>query len=451
MVENERSGAPVVVGVDGSEQALAAVRVAAGQARDRKAPLRVVHAFIWPSLHVDVGPVAEDMPGTGLRHQAEDFLAEAAAEAVKVAPDVAVTTALVEGSATPVLLAESRDARVLVLGDRGLGGVSGLIVGSVAVHTAAHGHCPVLVVRGGEPVGGPVVVGVDGSETSLLAVGAAFEECSYRGADLVPVLVWKDSEEAARRLLSESLAGWRERYPDVAVRPDVVHGNPRQVLVERSRTAQLVVVGARGRDTFKGLVLGSVSQALLHHAACPVAVVRAAPAQDGPAKRNDPAEQGDPTNQGDPAKQDDPTKRDGPPRQEGPVENVDEFIDRPVDAVSGLVPDRERLAGLLDDLRAAGVDVARVVVLHGPEGVRILDSDGSRHGLHSRFVRFFQNWGYDDAVLNLYDEGLRNGEAALMIPASPADKDAIARLVHRRQGHAIHYFGAGNAQSLSGP
>jgi nucleotide-binding universal stress UspA family protein len=289
---NATNTARVVVGIDGSEQALAAVRAAATEAYYRNEPLHIVHAFIWPSLHVDVGPVASDLPDTGLRHHAEDLLEEATAEAEKVAPQVPVTTVLIDGAATPVLLEESHRATLLMLGDRGLGGVSGLIIGSVAVHAAAHARCPVLVVRGAEPTAGPVVVGVDGSEASKLAVGFAFEESAYRRAELVPVLAWNDStlvgarewqapghlaaviEQAARRTLSESLAGWQERYPDVVVRPELVRGRPRHALVERSKTAQLVVLGARGRDTFKGLLLGSVSQTLLHHSACPVAVVR---------------------------------------------------------------------------------------------------------------------------------------------------------------------------------
>lgn len=283
---NTTTTARVIVGIDGSEQALAAVRAAATEADHRHAPLHIVHAFIWPSLHVNVGPVAGDLPETGLRHHAEGLLKEATAEAAKVAPQVPVSTALIDGAATPVLLEESYGATLLVLGDRGLGGVSGLIVGSVAVHAAAHAHCPVLVVRGAEPNGGPVVVGVDGSEASAFALEFAFEESAYRGADLVPVLGWNDSgwhapgfpagslESAARRTLNESLAGWPERYPNVVVRPEPVRGHPRHLLVERSKTAQLVVLGARGRDTFKGLLLGSVSQALIHHSACSVAVVR---------------------------------------------------------------------------------------------------------------------------------------------------------------------------------
>lgn len=271
----------VLVGIDGSEQALAAVRAAAAEAARRKVPLHVVHAFIWPSLHVNVGPVAPDLPATGLRHQAEDLLAEAAAEARKTAPRVPVGTHLIDGAATQVLLEESGPATLLVLGDRGLGGFSGLLIGSIAVHAAARARCPVLVIRGAEPAAGPVVVGIDGTERSDLALGFAFEESAQRGAELIALHVQDDSPGRSDdpitdgQALIDALAGWQQTYPDVVVKPEVVRGHPRHELRERSRQAQLMVLGTQGRDTFKGLVLGSVSQTLLYHSACPVAVVRA--------------------------------------------------------------------------------------------------------------------------------------------------------------------------------
>jgi nucleotide-binding universal stress UspA family protein len=167
-----------------------------------------------------------------------------------------------------------------------------LILGSVAVQAAAHAACPVLVARGEEHPTGPVVVGVDGSEVSALAVAFAAEEAALRGVELVAVHAWSTPvstgpgdmlpvvydptllESEARRVLSESLAGLAERYPDVAVRAELVRGQPGHCLAVRSATAQLVVVGARGRGGFAGLVLGSVSQSVLYHAASPVLVVR---------------------------------------------------------------------------------------------------------------------------------------------------------------------------------
>lgn len=134
-----------------------------------------------------------------------------------------------------------------------------------------------------------------------------------------------------------------------------------------------------------------------------------------------------------------------------PLDNVDQFRDRPVSAVSGLVPSQQGVERVLVALRVGGIDVADVGVLHGAEGVRILDADGTEHGRHAKFIRFFQKWGYDDAVLNLYDEGLRKGQSVVVIPSTQENKLAFARLLQQNQGHAIHYFGVGSAESLSGP
>ncbi len=286
------TGAPVVVGVDGSEVALHAVRAAAREAADRHRPLRVVHAFIWPLMGVPLGPAPGAPAGGGLRNQAEQCVAEAVAEAGKAAPDVAVSGTVVDGAAAAVLLAESRDAALVVLGSRGLGGFAGLLIGSVAVQVSSRADCPVLVVRGEPRADGPVVVGVDGSELSQEAVGFAFEEAARRGTELVAVHAWLYPTPAGpgdilplvydldafrqeeERTLAESVAGWSERYPEVPVRQRLVRGSPARALVEESRTAQLVVVGARGRGALSGLLLGSVSHAVLHHAHSPLAIVR---------------------------------------------------------------------------------------------------------------------------------------------------------------------------------
>jgi nucleotide-binding universal stress UspA family protein len=288
------AGADVVVGADGSEHSLAAIRVAAAEAVKRGRTLRIVHAFIWPLLGVATGPPRDGPPGLGLRHAAENLLAEASGEAQKAAPDVRVTTELVDGAAATVLVHASSSADLLVIGDRGLGGFSGLLLGSVAVQVVEHATCPVLVIRGADRPGGPVVVGVDGA-VSTPAIGFAMQEASRLGVALTAVHVWNSPvsagpgdmlplvfdpaalEDEERRVLSESLAGWAEQYPDVDIRFELVRGHPAHRLIEWSTSAQLVVVGARGRGGFAGLLLGSVSQALIHHAACRVAVVRAGP------------------------------------------------------------------------------------------------------------------------------------------------------------------------------
>lgn len=284
--------APVVVGVDGSDTSLAAVRLAVQVAAERRLPLRVVHAFVWPLLRVPLGPAPGAPPDAGLRADAERLVKEAVKYAAGLDASLEVTGAVLTGGVPGVLVAETRHASLLVLGDRGLGAFAGLLIGSVAVTVAAHAHCPVLIARGTPEPDGPVVVGVDGSPNSALAVAFAAEQAALRGAELVAVRTYtspvssesgdmlplvRDDEPLRadeERLLAEATAGLAESHPDLRVTRRVIRGRARSVLIEQSREAQLVVVGARGRGGFTGLLLGSVSQALLHHAACPLAIVR---------------------------------------------------------------------------------------------------------------------------------------------------------------------------------
>ncbi|MEV8533183.1 universal stress protein [Streptomyces sp. NPDC051211] len=289
---------PIVVGVDGSPSAMAAVDAAARAALLRGAELHVVHAFLWPALHVppDTSPLGP--PAGGVRELVEQLLHEAVARARSAAPGVRATSAVIPGEAVAALEAESRTAQLVVVGHRGSGGISGLLLGSTAVHLAAHGHCPVMVVRGRSEPEGPVLVAVDGSPQGRGAIAFAFAEASLRGSELVALHVWStwsdhgesgpghpveladliadvDQLQAAReRLLAQTLSEHRQRYPEVTVRPRVLRGGVRPTLIEASDGAQLIVVGARGRGGFAGLLLGSVSQAVLHHANCPVSVVR---------------------------------------------------------------------------------------------------------------------------------------------------------------------------------
>ncbi|MFF8452734.1 universal stress protein [Streptomyces leeuwenhoekii] len=264
----------VVAGTDGSSSSFAAVETAAVEARRRRADLRVVYALNWP-----VRPMYSPLDTTPINR----LVSEAAERARSVAPEVTVTEAMVPGDTVSVLEAESREADLLVLGARGAGGLLGMLLGSTAASVTAHSRCPVMVARGESPETetGPVVLCVDGSPASEAAVEFAFAEAALRGARLAAVHVWLPDYappgtgvESAERLLVQALAGHAEKYPDVTVRHEVASGEVREVLIERSRTAQLVVAGARGRGGFTGLLLGSVSQALLHHAHSSVAVVR---------------------------------------------------------------------------------------------------------------------------------------------------------------------------------
>lgn len=291
--------ATVVVGVDGSVMAMRAVRWGAAEAARYGVPVRLVSAVVG-----DAAPVAHPELVTRYRdvlvERARARLVEAAAVVGRENPDVEVETQLVTGHPVGVLRAESERARLVVIGDRGLSRVEGLLAGSVSVALATHAACPVVVVRGPETAGTatlPVVVGVDGSPTSESALGFAFESAASRRVGLVAVHTWSDTvadselaalldwqaiEDGECRLLAERLAGWAGKFPDVPVDRVVTRDGPAHALLEQATRAQLVVVGSRGRGEFTGLVLGSVSNALLHRAPCPVAVARAADA--GPAR-----------------------------------------------------------------------------------------------------------------------------------------------------------------------
>ncbi|GAA5152256.1 MULTISPECIES: universal stress protein [Amycolatopsis] len=286
------SAGAIVAGVDGSESALRAVTWAAAEASARKLRLHLVSCFDPALGYYGAGLPMPQEAFDAVEKLAEDRLAEAAEIARDVDGDLVATTERVRVSPVPFLIELSRVARMIVLGPTGRGGFGGMMTGSTAVAVVAHSECPVVIVRGDEPASGPVVVGVDGSPTSVKALGAAFEEACRREVPLVAVHAWSDyeyvtavpveyavldlepAEEEQARVLAESLAGWQEKYPDVPVERVVVKDRPRHQLLDWSAKAQLVVVGSRGRGGFQGLLLGSTSQALVHRAQCPVMVVR---------------------------------------------------------------------------------------------------------------------------------------------------------------------------------
>lgn len=288
------------VGVDGSPDSDRAVEWAARTASARAWPLQLATAVNVPSMFY-----IEPSPAVFIENELAQAAAEKLARAEVIArrvgdPDLEIGRVQQVSSAQELLLDGSASARTVVIGTRGHGEVTGLLVGSVARAVVAHAKCPTVVIPrpmedspADEDLAGlPVVVGVDGSAASEAAVEMAFGEASARGVPLVAVSVWSDAtvhpalgstpddphwtrvQTMEEQVLSERLAGFREIYIDVPVRTLVERENPVRVLAEQSRQAQLVVVGTRGRGGFRGLLLGSTSHAMLQHTRCPLMVVR---------------------------------------------------------------------------------------------------------------------------------------------------------------------------------
>lgn len=281
---------PVVVGVDGSDSALRAVEWAAGEAARCSATLRVVGAFAFPAGRAGRGPVLGEDYRARMSAAAREHVIRAAARSGSTAPGTVVEQQVRTGSPAEVLIDESSRACLLVVGHLGGGGLSGLLLGSVGLAVAARAACPVVVVRSQQTAGGPsapVVVGVDGSPISGAVLAFAAEAAVQRGAPLVVVHTWFDGmldpmvpqtawapiEADEQRHLDALVADCVRDHPGLQAKALVAPDRPARVLSRWSVGAQLVVVGSRGRGVLAGTLLGSVSQQLLHHADCPVAVV----------------------------------------------------------------------------------------------------------------------------------------------------------------------------------
>lgn len=277
----------IVVGVDGSPHGQEALDWAAAEAAAMQRSLHIVHGFIWPLIGgVPLGPSPVGPPDGGLQVEAERVLVDADTRARERAPEIKVTTELVIGSAEQALLGQTHDAELVVVGNRGMGGFTGLLVGSVGVALAAHAPCPVIVVHpraDDRPRAQRVVVGIDGSDLSSSAVDFAFKAAARRGVGLTALHAWSPStsiypeevvEQEERHRMLKALETHRGLFPEIDLEVKLVDDHAGRAMVEESGDADLVVVGSRGRGGFQGLLLGSVSQVVLQHAACPVAVVR---------------------------------------------------------------------------------------------------------------------------------------------------------------------------------
>jgi nucleotide-binding universal stress UspA family protein len=272
---------PVLVAYDGSEHAELALHWAADEAVRDGVPLRVV--MIDEEANSPWG-------GDVWRHDPERV-----AHAEKMLSELGLGNSAVErrtGHVTGTLLELAESSSMVVVGSQGHRRSTEAVVGSVSQHLARHAPCPVVVVRAPQrPHAGRIVVGIDGSPMSDAALEYACRRAERTGEIVAAVHGWRvhtpstdllsaqprsitDAVEEKQLLLGESVAGLRDAHPDVVLVCEAIPVAPGDVLVDASANASLVVVGSRGRGYFSGLLLGSVSQDLLHRAKCPVAVVR---------------------------------------------------------------------------------------------------------------------------------------------------------------------------------
>jgi nucleotide-binding universal stress UspA family protein len=293
----------VTVGLDGSRESVAAAQWAAHEAQRRALPLRLVHVWEWePTTQAPLMG-----PGTQ-RHWAERIPRETAYDLRIRFPELEITTEQIVGQPAAVLPVAAEEAELLVLGSRGLSGVAGFLVGSVAQATVATAERPVVLVRAGETAedehrpdtdGLPsaatpyrdVVLGLDTSRPSEALIEFAFDAAARRGAVLRVIHGWslppvyaynpgamdpmlnEDLAANEASTLTETLRAWREKFPGVEVIEQSTVGQAAQHLIEAASDACLVVVGRRTRHSAIGTHVGPVTHAVLHHSPAPVAVV----------------------------------------------------------------------------------------------------------------------------------------------------------------------------------
>ncbi|WP_329126978.1 universal stress protein [Streptomyces sp. NBC_01465] len=293
---------PVIVGVDGSAESLAAAGWAAREARLRQTTLQVVHAWSWQPH-----PGATEADRAVQRHWAGRILREAEDHLRARYPQVPLVSRQADRPALETLLRCADEAQVLVLGSLGLGGLSGFLMGSLALQVVARARCPVILVRAGEqetdehlpdPRGHSststglrdVVLGLDLDQPCDEVIAFAYEAAALRGAPLRIVHVYRppspyamaagadltsgyDLAAEREKALSAVVRQWQEKYPQLALSAQAVEGRVAYRLVHGAAQAGLLVVGRRHRAASVGPRIGAVAHAALHHAKCPVAVV----------------------------------------------------------------------------------------------------------------------------------------------------------------------------------
>lgn len=296
---DRRTPRPVVlVGVDGSDASATALTWAAREAQQRGGELEILYVGYTPVVSSPYAGVAYVPPLEEIAEYGAGVLAAAARSAARVASNIPVRTVMRTGHPVEILLAAAQDVTLVVLGTRGLGTVGSLVLGSVSTRLAARCAVPLVVVPPGDRDAGPggrVVVGVDGSPHADAALRFALDEAARRDSRLLAVTaytlpvgpLWLENplfygdvtrvarEEGAATVKESLLRVETPEHDRVVVDTAVLEGSPAQVILEAGRGAALTVVGSRGRSEIRGMLLGSVSQTVLHRADHPVAVVHA--------------------------------------------------------------------------------------------------------------------------------------------------------------------------------
>ncbi|NEA70250.1 universal stress protein [Streptomyces sp. SID13588] len=321
----------ITAGLDGSPESMAAADWAAGEARRRGLTLRLVHAGEWqPDTVTPHTPLGG--PGPPQRHWGDRVLRDAEAQVRLRHPDLRIVGEQIANEPVAALLGAANDSEMLVIGSRGLSAVAGFLVGSVALGVVGRATRPVVLVRAGEPDGTAqpadpsttttatgtatatatatatgtgtgtatipapprhVVLGLDLNSPGDAVIGFAFEAAAVRQSALRVVHGWYlpayysfgtadlavnqdvggELAEQKRTALADALRPWREKFPGVRVTAQAVIGRASHHLVDSARGAGLVVIGRRTRTSAIGAHIGSVTHAVMHHAAAPVAVV----------------------------------------------------------------------------------------------------------------------------------------------------------------------------------
>jgi nucleotide-binding universal stress UspA family protein len=280
----------ILVGYDGSDCGERALEWAIDEARMRRTRLTICHVWQYPYTGFMGGTVTVDF-----EREAKRMLEAAVAQARLAAPDLEIQPLLACGSAATSLIGFGVDSDLVVVGTHGLSGVRELMLGSVSAQVAAHAGSPVIVVRGlvdppPEYYPGRIVVGADGSPAADRALALAFDEAQLRDLPLTAICCWSkpDWDAAGTPYIDQDglrTFAWerfekavdrlRETHPGVKAEAELTDVPVFEALRAAATSARLLVLGSRGVSAVRGRLLGSVSQTMLHHAPCPVALVHA--------------------------------------------------------------------------------------------------------------------------------------------------------------------------------